>query len=149
MTVALTARAESVKTRAALQKLQRVPASSSAPDWHESCPSPFAVENRLATTLWWRRAVVAIEERVAMIEGRLLEQTQTFAAIRQDIADLGRRMEQRFAANDQRFAAIDQHFASIDQRFASLEQKMSTQFFWLLGAQMTTTLAIIAALLNR
>ena len=105
-----------------------------------------------------------IEERVSSLEGRMDEQSHTLSAIRADIAELGRRMDQRFTAVDQRFAVIDQRFVgidhrfvSIDQRFVSLEQrfdqrlvnieqKMSTQFYWLLGVQMTTWISLTALL---
>ena len=77
-------------------------------------------------------SVATIDERVASLEGRMQEQSQMFAAIREDIAELGRRMERGFAA--------------IDQRLAGLDHKASTQFYWLLGVQMTTWISLVVLL---
>ncbi len=63
-------------------------------------------------------------------------------------------MDQRFAAIDQRFVAIDQRFAGVDQRFlgldqrlAALDDKVSSQFHWVVGVQVTTFVATIATVL--
>lgn len=59
------------------------------------------------------------------VEGRVEEQSQGFA-------DLRRR--------------IDQLDAKLDVKIDRLDQKMSRQFFWLAGFQLTTLLAIIGFL---
>jgi len=125
--------------------------------------------------------VATLEERVAFLEGRVVEHSHMLDGIREAIVHLEQRMdrrfelleqrltgleqrfeqrfaliEERFVAIDQRFVAIDQRFAGIDQRFVGLDQridnldaKVSRQFMWLVGIQMTTLAAIVAALVAR
>jgi uncharacterized protein (DUF3084 family) len=128
--------------------------------------------------------VAGLEERVAFLEGRVVEHSHMLDGIREAIVHLEQRMDrrfelieqrftgldsrfvsidQRFEAIDRRFAAIDQRFAAIDQRFAVVDQrlsaldmridgldaKMSRQFMWLVGIQVTTLVAIVAALVAR
>jgi uncharacterized coiled-coil protein SlyX len=128
--------------------------------------------------------VATLEERVAFLEGRVVEHSHMLDGIRDATVHLEQRMdrrfelleqrftgieqrftgvEQRFVGLDQRFAAIDQRFAAIDQRFAVLDQrlagmdqridnldaKVSRQFMWLVGIQVTTLAAIVAALVSR
>ena len=66
----------------------------------------------------------AVEERLAYVEGRMTEQSQTF----QDIRETMRRME---------------------ARLDSMEARMSNDFRWLVGIQITTLVAIIVALISR
>jgi len=123
------------------------------------------------TTVWsWSAAVAGLEERVAFLEGRVVEHSHMLDGIREAIVHLEQRMdrrfellEQRFTGLDSRFVSIDQRFAAIDQRFASVDQrlnaldmridgldaKMSRQFMWLVGIQVTTLVAIVAALVAR
>ncbi|MPY86435.1 MAG: hypothetical protein GEU99_00760 [Luteitalea sp.] len=72
-----------------------------------------------------------LQERVAHIEGQMVEQSQAFADIRGGL----RRLEQRM----DRF----------DQRMDSLHDKMSRQFVWIVGIQFTTLVAMIGAVLAR
>lgn len=67
----------------------------------------------------------AVEGRVAHLEGQVSELSQALVDLRASI----RHLEQR-----------------IDARFDSLEDKMSRQFMWIVGIQMTTLLAIITML---
>jgi uncharacterized coiled-coil protein SlyX len=111
--------------------------------------------------------VVTTEERVAFLEGRVVEQSNTLDAVRTDIALLGERMDRRFEAVDlrflgidRRFLGIDQRFDRIDERFDALEQrvdrkidaldaKLSRHFMWLAGILVTTLAALTAAVLAR
>ena len=114
--------------------------------------------------------MATLEERVAFLEGRVVEHSHTLDGIRDAIVHLEERMdrrfellEQRFTAIDQRFVSIDQRFASIDRRFASIDQrlagldqridhldaKVSHQFMWTIGVQVTTLVAIVATLVAR
>ena len=100
-----------------------------------------------------------IDERVAALEARMSEQLQTLGFCRETFG----RIEERFAAIDQRFTAVDQRFDAVDRRFdavdrrfdgvdlrlARLEDKLSTQFLWVVGIQITILIAIIGALLAR
>jgi uncharacterized coiled-coil protein SlyX len=100
--------------------------------------------------------VAGLEERVAFLEGRVVEHSHMLDGIRDAIVHLEQRMDRRFELLEQRFAAIDQRFASVDQRLNALDQridnldaKVSRQFMWLVGIQVTTLVAIVAALVAR
>lgn len=115
--------------------------------------------------------MATLEERVAFLEGRVGEHSQMLEGIRGAIVNLEQRMDRRFEAVDRRFESlehrlaafeqkVDQRFAAIDQRFVQVDQKldqrtdaldakMSRQFIWLVGVQVTTLVAIVAALLAR
>jgi glutathione S-transferase len=43
----------------------------------------------------------------------------------------------------------DTRFDTVDRRFDALDAKMSRQFMWLAGVQITTLVAIVAALISR
>lgn len=75
-----------------------------------------------------------IEERVAFLEGRVVEHAHRIDGIREAIVSLEQRMDRRFELLeqrlsafeqrvDERFALIDQRFAQIDQRFAQIDQR--------------------------
>jgi chromosome segregation ATPase len=104
-----------------------------------------------------------LEERVAYLEGQVSEQTHALVEVREAIRSLEHRMDARFEAIDHRFEAIDRRFENIDRRFEaidrrfdtvdrridSIDDKVSRQFVWLVGLQVTTLVAIVGALLTR
>lgn len=108
-----------------------------------------------------------VEERVAYLEGRVEEQTHMINGIREAIVHLEERMDRRFEGVERRFEGIDTRFAGIDRRFEALEsridaldrkldrrtdaldEKLSSHFVWLVGVQVTTFVAIVAAVLAR
>jgi len=97
-----------------------------------------------------------IEERVAYLEGRVSEQSQTMTEIRDAIRHLEQRFDARFEGQENRFDAIDRRFDIVDRRFEAvdrridgLDDKVSRQFVWLVGIQVTTLVAIVGALLAR
>ena len=106
--------------------------------------------------------MTAIEERVAFLEGRVNEQSQRIDGIREAVASLERRMDagfeaidrrfeaidRRFEAIDRRFETIDRRFEAIDHRFDALEAKLSKQFYWLVGGQVTVLVSVIAVLVG-
>ncbi len=63
-----------------------------------------------------------LEERVAFLEGRLIDQSQLFADIRSEMA-------------------------SLRKETAGLRAEMAVGFRWLIGAQITTIVTIVATLL--
>jgi len=83
------------------------------------------------------------------------------------LASLETRMDRRFEAIDRRFDGVDRRFdaidgrftgfeESVDRRFSGVEQrfdafdaKVSRQFTWLVGIQVTTLAAMVAAILAR
>jgi uncharacterized coiled-coil protein SlyX len=99
----------------------------------------------------------SLEERVAYLEGQVSEQSHALLEVRDTVRHVERRLESRFDAVEQRmearFDAVEQRIearhASMDHRVAALEDKVSRQFVWLIGVQVTTFVAIVAALLSR
>jgi uncharacterized protein Yka (UPF0111/DUF47 family) len=59
------------------------------------------------------------------------EQSQTFVAIRDLLAEINRRVDR------------------VEHRIDGLEDKMSRQFFWIVGIQITTLVAVVGAVLSR
>ena len=105
---------------------------------------------------------MALDERGAALEGRMSEQSQTleffrdaisrieqrFIAVDQRFTALEQRMDARFAQVDARFAQVDARFVQVDARFDRLEDKMSRQFLWIVGIQVTTLIAIVGSLIG-
>ena len=105
-------------------------------------------------------AVKAVEERVTVVERQVEENARDIEGLRGAVVELGRRMEQgfeaidrrfeaidrRFEAMERRFEAIDQRFEAIERRLDRLDQQMSRQFFWVVGIQITTVLAMTGAI---
>ena len=75
-----------------------------------------------------------IEERVAYLEGQVSEQSHGMVELRDAVRQLALR--------------VDTLSDSVDRRFQALDSKMSHQFFWLVGMQVTTLAAIVAALVG-
>jgi hypothetical protein len=76
-----------------------------------------------------------LEEGVAYLEGQVSEHTNTMLDIRDSVRQLERRMEARFDV--------------VDRRFEGMDDKISRQFTWVVGIQLTTLVAILGALLAR
>ena len=68
--------------------------------------------------------MAVLEERVAYLEGQMEQFGRLFSTMREDIVD-------------------------IRQRLARLDDKVSSQFLWLVGVQITTFAITIGALLSR
>jgi len=83
-----------------------------------------------------------LDERVAYLEGQVSEQSHARLGLR----DAVRSFEHRV---DVRFEAVDRRFDAVDRRLDSLDGKVSRQFVWLVGIQVTTLVAIVTALLAR
>jgi hypothetical protein len=66
------------------------------------------------------------------------EQSQALIALRDSLG----RFEQSV---DARFNAVDARFNAVDARFNALDNRMSTQFLWIIGVQVT----VLAAILSR
>jgi uncharacterized coiled-coil protein SlyX len=90
--------------------------------------------------------VVTVEERVAFLEGRVGEHAQMLTGIREAIVDLEARMDRRFEAVDRRFQAVDGRFERLEHRLDALDAKFSRYLLWLVGLQVTTLAAMVAAL---
>lgn len=80
-----------------------------------------------------------IEERVAFIEGQMSEQSHALMELRDAIRSLNQELREAVRHLDQK----------VDARFETLGDRISRQFVWLVGVQVTTLLAIVGALLAR
>ena len=76
--------------------------------------------------------VKTIEERVTVVEQQVAENARGIEGLREAVVDLGRRMDHRFETTDQRLDRLD--------------EKMSRQFLWVVGLQITTVLAMTGAI---
>jgi uncharacterized coiled-coil protein SlyX len=93
--------------------------------------------------------VPTLEERVAYLEGQVSPQAHAVVDIREAVRSLEHRM-------DARFEAVDRRFDTVERRIDVLDGKVSRQFVWLAGLQVTALVAtagalvaILAALLTR
>ncbi len=82
--------------------------------------------------------MATVDERVAYIEGQMAEQAHTFLAIRDALKGI-----------DQRIDRVEQRIDRVEQRIDGLDDKMSRQFLWLVGIQITTLIAVVGAVLSR
>ena len=75
--------------------------------------------------------MAALEQRVAYIEGKVDEQSKIYVELRGDVRDL----------------RGDLH--RLEQRIDRLDDRVSRQFVWVVGIQITTTVAVLGAVLAR
>ena len=84
-----------------------------------------------------------LDERVALLEGRIGEQSMRIDDVREAMASLEARFDRRFEHLEQR---LDQRFASLDQRLGALDAKVGRQFVTLVGLMVTALIAIIGGM---
>jgi archaellum component FlaC len=91
------------------------------------------------------------EERLASLEARMDRINDLIAMV----ADLRADMNRRFDAVDRKFEAIDRKFEAIDRKFEAVDGKIESvrsdahrEFRWVVGIQLTTMAAVIAALIS-
>ena len=96
-----------------------------------------------------------IEERVAFVEGRLVEHSEMFSDLRAGLSSQGQRIDHLEQRIDRRFEQMDARFAQIDARFLQVEARLdrlggdlSKNFRWIVGIQITTLLTVVATLLG-
>ena len=74
-------------------------------------------------------------------------------SIRDAIVSLEQRMNRRFESVDMRFSGLEARLTAMDQkidlRTDALDAKLSRHFMWLVGMQITTLVAVLAAVLAR
>ena len=87
------------------------------------------------------RAVLTIDEWVAFVERRLVEQSAVFSDIRVALGSLEHRM-------DRRFEQVDARFLQVEARLDRLSEDQSKNFRWLVGIQITTLIAVVGTLLG-
>lgn len=75
-----------------------------------------------------------VDERVAHVEGQVNELSLRLSGVEGAIRHLEQRMDIRFE--------------TLDRRIDALDVKVSRQFMWLVGIQVTTLAALAAALIS-
>ena len=91
-------------------------------------------------------AVETVEQRLAAVEQKVVENAGRIDGLREAIAELGNRMDRRFEAMEQRF---DRRFEAIDRRFETIDQRFDTidrRFLWLTGTLVATLLTLVSIL---
>lgn len=94
--------------------------------------------------------MASVEERLAFLEGRVME----IDSIRTAIVHLEERMDRRFEQVESRFQAIDLRLddmgrrlggfeAKVDARFHSMDDKISRHFVWMVGIQVSMFIAMV------
>ena len=72
--------------------------------------------------------------------------------LRETIGGFDERMARRFQSleerMDRRFEQVDRRFEHVDHRFDTLDAKMSRQFTWIVGLQVTTLIAVLGAIFS-
>lgn len=94
-----------------------------------------------------------LDERVAGVESTVKEHSAMMAGIREAVASLDARMVSLEARLDRRLDGMeermDRRFETMDRRIDAVDAKMSRQFMWMVGLQVTTLVAVVVALAAR
>ena len=85
--------------------------------------------------------MAAQEERIAVLETMVNEHLLTHVEFRNSMI----RLDQRMDGMQQR---TDARLDRVDDRFTSLDDKMSRQFLWTIGIQITVLVAVVGSLLG-
>ena len=101
--------------------------------------------------------MVTLEERVAFLEGQVLEHSHMVNGIREALVHFEQRVDRRFEAVDKRFESLETRMArgfealdsKMDRGFEALDTKMARQFTWLVGITVTLVGATLTAVLMR
>jgi len=80
----------------------------------------------------------SLEERVAYLEGQVSELSHGLVALREGLGEVDQRIRHLELRMDARFESTDRRLDALDARFG-----------WVIGIQVTTLVAIVAALLAR
>ena len=92
--------------------------------------------------------MASIEERVAFVEGRLVEHSEMFSDLRAGLSGLGQRIDRLEQRMDHRFEQVDARFLQVEARLDRLGGDLSKIFRWIVGIQITTLLTVVATLLG-
>lgn len=96
--------------------------------------------------------MATVDERIAYIEGQMAEQAHTFLAIRDALKGIDQtidRVEHHIDRVEHRIDRVEQRIDRLEHRIDGLDDKMSRQFLWLVGIQITTLVAVVGAVLSR
>ena len=92
--------------------------------------------------------MLSIDERVAFMEGRLVDQSALFADLRTGVSNLAQRVDQLEQRMDRRFEHVDGRFLKVEARLDHLAAEESKHFRWLVGLQVTTLITVAATVLG-
>jgi len=90
------------------------------------------------------------EELAARISALEQSMNARFESIDKRFESIDKRFEsidKRFESIDKRFESIDRRFEAINGRIDALDDKVSRQFVWLVGIQITVLIAVVSALI--
>lgn len=90
-----------------------------------------------------------LDERISWTEGRIGEHSMLLDNVTNTCARLEARMDRLESRMDRLEDRMDRRFEAVDLRFDTLERKVDHGFIWLVGIQITTFVAISAAVLSR
>ena len=93
--------------------------------------------------------MATLEERVSYLEGKVEEHSRGFGELRQLIGRLDEKVDRLDDKVDRRIDALDQKVDRFRQELAGRIDGLDQKFAWVLGIQVTTLVAIVAALLAR
>jgi tetrahydromethanopterin S-methyltransferase subunit G len=88
----------------------------------------------------------SVEERLANLEGRVNEQSNLFAVLRDSVSSVEQHLAQFEHRVDTRFDSVDRRFDSIDRRLETVESKLSHNLLWTVGIQVSTLVLVIGAI---
>jgi hypothetical protein len=87
-------------------------------------------------------------ERIAQVEVRVEEQGGRLIDLSQQMRDFERKVETKFQALDSKIDAMDTTLsAKFDGKFDVMDAKMTSQFKWLVGVNVTMWATTVAAIL--
>jgi hypothetical protein len=69
--------------------------------------------------------MLSVEQRVTIVEERMVDHSQLFTDLRQGLRQFEARVDARFAAVDARFTAIDARFTAVDERFTAVDARFT------------------------
>ena len=87
----------------------------------------------------------SVPERVANLEGTVSGQSNAIAVLREVMSRLEHRMDVRFDTVD---ARMDARFERVGARIDTLDDRMSRQFHWIVGIQITSLIATLAVVFS-
>jgi hypothetical protein len=89
------------------------------------------------------RVLAPLESRVTSVEDHVMDHVQTFDLFREEVRG-------RFSGVDLRLHHLDGRMERLEgrmeRRFELMDAKISRQFVWLVGLQVTTMATVVAAL---
>ena len=94
----------------------------------------------------------SVEDRVASLEGRVLEQSMRIDDVREALVSLETRMDRRFEQLeqrlDQRLASVDARFLGIDDRLDRITGQLSHLFIGVAVAAIAASLGLLTAIVS-